>query len=379
MNPQVPRQPAVAKPTWRLELALQRELDGPDIAAEPVTDADLADHRGEVWMAGCLRRGHVDCPLEALRFELEPVGDRGGRRGATGFLLRATPPGGKPTECRFTRYSLQHVAEQAAGRLVEAGVLKAGDPYFYRIIPRRTEDAPARPGVHAGVRLTPRTSAVGLHVLRVPLARLLARAEAGANGAGNGDGAYPVFYTRKARAKAEETSRRGAASAPAVETGGMLLGALCSCPETGELFTVLTDIVAFGGVREQRYALATSARTWREAEVALRAASMRAGTRWHVPVGQCHGHNFLPGEIGPSTSSSVFVSTDDRRWHGAVFPGQPYQLCHIFGLDRRGGRVDRLFGLSDGRLLPRGYRVVQDFDLRPYLDDVIPCPRPSQT
>ena len=95
-------------------------------------------------------------------------------------------------------------------------------------------------------------------------------------------------------------------------------------------------------------------------------------TRAHRILGQCHGHNFLPAGGAPPcevchklkecTRTSVFVSSDDRTWSRAVFSRQPWQLCHIFGLNARGEPTDKLFGLRDGRLLERGFHVVPNFD-----------------
>ena len=56
------------------------------------------------------------------------------------------------------------------------------------------------------------------------------------------------------------------------------------------------------------------------------------------------------------------MSHDDWNWTRAVFRRQPWQLCHIFGLNARHERDQGLFGLRDGRLLERGYHVLEDFD-----------------
>ena len=373
------QQRAPAKRRWKLAVGIQRERGGPDIDTEPVADADLAEHRSELWMAGCLRRGYVDCSMESLHFEIAPLIDTTGNRSIVGFELETADPAGQQVTLRFSIHSIQHVARRAAARLMARGDLEDGDLYYYRIIPRCVDlpagDETASAGT--GVRVVVRETTPPLHFLRVPLAKLLERARA--VDIDEAETAYPVFYTRSAREKAERVSRRGADVQPAVETGGLLLAVLCICPTLGELFALVTDVLELRGAKESKYSLDPSGLTWQRVQGDLRAARARRETRWHVPVGQCHGHNFLPGETGLDLPSSAFVSPDDRLWHRAVFSRQPYQLCHIFGLDRDGDPADRVFGLADARLLARGYHVVPDFDLTPYLEDVVPCvPQPKE-
>jgi hypothetical protein len=60
--------------------------------------------------------------------------------------------------------------------------------------------------------------------------------------------------------------------------------------------------------------------------------------------------------------TSVFVSHDDRTWSQAVFAGQPWQLCHIFGLNSRSEEVHALFSLRENRLKQRAFYLLPDFD-----------------
>jgi hypothetical protein len=85
-------------------------------------------------------------------------------------------------------------------------------------------------------------------------------------------------------------------------------------------------------------------------------------------LGQCHGHNFLPAgapcaecATKPAcTRTSAVLSDDDLAWSRAVFPGEPWQLGHVFGLDARGTPVEGCFGQHGGRLVARGYHVIPD-------------------
>ncbi len=59
------------------------------------------------------------------------------------------------------------------------------------------------------------------------------------------------------------------------------------------------------------------------------------------------------------------------NWTRAVFPHEPYALCHIFGLTARHMRpnpdeVDTLYSIRDGRLLQRGYHIIDAFDPKQY-------------
>ncbi len=106
----------------------------------------------------------------------------------------------------------------------------------------------------------------------------------------------------------------------------------------------------------------------------MKARQARPATRAHRILGQCHGHNFLPAGGAPPcehcptakvcSRTSVFVSPDDRLWSRAVFSRQPWQLCHIFGLNARGEGVGSLFGLRDGQLLERGFHVIPEYPPR---------------
>jgi hypothetical protein len=147
---------------------------------------------------------------------------------------------------------------------------------------------------------------------------------------------------------------------------------LGSCPESGELYAVVTDALEAREAEEQPLSLQFSGQTWARLQAILRARRSRAGGAALRFLGQAHGHNFLPPGGPPCamcstqktcSRSSVFPSTDDRRWMQAVMSGQPWQLCHIFGLNARNEPVATLYGLSGNRLAGRGYHVIEEFPL----------------
>ena len=63
--------------------------------------------------------------------------------------------------------------------------------------------------------------------------------------------------------------------------------------------------------------------------------------------------------------TSVFVSLEDRTWSKAVFNKQPWQVCHIFGLNARGKPVQAMFSLQENRLQQRGFYLIADFAPKP--------------
>jgi hypothetical protein len=185
----------------------------------------------------------------------------------------------------------------------------------------------------------------------------------------------PFFYTEAALAKAERAARRGASCDRPVETGGVLLGTLCTCPDSGEFFAVATDLLPLSGAREEGYSLTYSGETWRRIQTVVRARQSEPATQTQRIVGQCHGHNFPPhfgtkrceecDKRADCALRSDFVSADDLLWSRSVFARQPWACCHIFGQDARDGRVDTNYGFRDGRLAPRGFHRIPDFGLRP--------------
>jgi len=184
------------------------------------------------------------------------------------------------------------------------------------------------------------------------------------------DAVFPVFYTAEAFACAERCARKGSSAHPPVETGAVLVGPLCSCPETGEFFCVVSDVLEVMEAEESTFALSYSNRSWGRIQRVMNAKQAACPERAERILGQCHGHNFVPndGKIcdlclkRPTCDmTNVFVSPDDQTWTRAVFARQPWQLCHIFGLSARADRINGLYGLQDGRLQARGFFILPDF------------------
>lgn len=334
------------------------------LGCEVVDEADLKGHCGELWRDAFLRKGLVDIPMSSLEFTLEPSFSPGPTRSCTGVRLGTASPESGYVHKDFSVLSLDLVAARLCNRLIARGALKTGDRYTYRIMPSRKAVAPntqsnVAPGAARLFTVVQKTAG-SLPCLRVSLAPLLrASTVAGPQGA-----QFPVFYTCSAFEKAEMISRLGGRMDPPVETGAFLLGHLGSCPDSGELLAIVTDVTAFEDARQDCYALTPSARTWQGLQQRLRQEPSNGLPL--LPLGQCHGHNFLPGSCESCNdrdrcpSSSAFVSRQDHIWSDATFEGSPYQLCHIFGRMATGGEVQVLHGLEDGRFQPREFHVVPD-------------------
>jgi hypothetical protein len=366
MRVTMPAESQASTSTWKLWVSLRLKTDGPEVAWEPVSDEDLADARSEAWLAGCLRKGDLSQALDEVPCRLVPIPAQDSTS-CTGFAIEVTRPGGECFRQEFPVKSLQSVASRAAQRLVAAGDLQPSGLYYFKL-----QAEPHSPG-RAATPLPPvpfamETRSRALTALKVPLAPLLVRAEPVGDVRSED---LPVFYTEPAFVQAERCSRMGSTKQPPVETGAVLVGTLCSCPRSGELFVVVCDALEARDAEQTPFSLFYSSQSWARIQAIMRARQAQPTTHSQRILGQAHGHNFLPSNQPPCEScpkqktcqrTSVFVSSDDHSWSRAVFHQQPWQLCHIFGSSARGEPAHSLFGLSQGFLVERGFHVIPDFD-----------------
>lgn len=350
-----------------LRVVLRFERGAEVIAREVVTAADLVDARGELWRDACLRAGLVMQRFDALVPLVAPRFSAIAPSRCVGFALVADPPSAGAAALRgeFSVFALELVARRAEARLRQAGVLQPGQSYFYEIEVAPSPAASAPAAGFAALELT--ANHPPLRFLSLPLAPLRERARP--EGPAD-DGQFPVFFTAAAFAKAERFSRHGAAFNPPVESGAVLVGPLCTCPHSGELFVVVTDACEVTDAEAGVVSLAYSGRSWARIQTMVR-ARQAADPALRI-LGQAHGHNFPVRSDDCANCpkqdvcavDNVFASTDDHAWMRAVFARQPWALCQIFGLNIRGAAVDGLFTLSDGRPQRRGLLVLPpDHDL----------------
>lgn len=351
---------------WRFSVIVRREKNAPELKRVEASDADLADALAEMWRDGCLRRGLPDARYEDTQFELRPRFAPGKGKECEGFALVCHNSRDESIERVYTIDAFQHLATAAAQELIAKGVLdKASYAYELRAAPRvASAAAAAESPVTATLKTKP------LEHLTRPLAPLLAQATL--IGEANAE-AFPVFYTEAAFAKTERLARQGAEANPPVETGAVLIGVLCSCPDTGEFFAVVCDALEVLDATETQFSLSYTSKTWSRIQAIMRAKQSQPATRAFRLLGQGHGHNFLPAGGAPPcelcaqaakcSRTSVFVSTDDRLWMRAVFAHQPWRMCHIFGLSARRDKVHALYTLQENGLVERGFHLLPDFSL----------------
>lgn len=387
-----------------IRVQLYAEDGGPIITSEPVRGRDVAEAMAELGFTAGLRRGGPPLALSDLSGTLRPRfgKTKGGERYCSGFSLETSQPSDKLTCCHFDRDLFEPVATRASRRLVEEGLLAKGDLYYFEI-DIDSEETLVGPIDIDGFTEPPRCAEleIGPFIARsrwVPAYRrrgLIDEAYAreqlssagwpGSRAAAPVDGAaaladddevaddglhYPVFYATGALEKAERVSRKGAARVPAVETGGLLLGRLCVCPETRQLFGVIDDVIEASGSEGTTYTLTFTAKTWARVQAVLAARQRNPATRSQRVLGQVHGHSFLPYDRGetcdgcPSQGkcqlSTAFLSLDDRSWCRSVFPREPWQLSHVFGLTPRREPVSAFYGQHGAALERRGYYVLAD-------------------
>ena len=363
------RPPASRHSGVTLQMEVRLKEDGEVVEREIVQESDLTPHKAEVWLHGCLRQGLPDVAMEQCTFKVLPPNAQKTESPSHRFRMAATLPAGKTVSLPFTTRGLSFVASRAAKRLLAAGVVTSEDTLHYglellQLNPARAgESAAEAPKVgHFVIKSAPPPH------LSVPLAPLMKDARQ----VGETDALdYPVFYTEEAYAAAERFARRGTASNPPVETGCVLIGPLCACPETKEFFSVITTAIEASDAEEDEYAMTYSARTWQRIGAVVKALRSRPATRAHRILGQAHGHNFLPaGGAAPCEAchaqarcsrTTVYVSTDDITWSRSVFCGEPWGLCHIHGRNARGEDVNGLFGMRDGTLMERGFHILPSF------------------
>jgi hypothetical protein len=354
-----------------LTVALRLDASGVVVAREAVTAADLADAKAETWRDHALRRGLVEVRLGPFDPRVVPVPSADGTR-CQGFALEAELPSAEPAIARsaFSVLALEPVARRAEARLRQADLLQPGQQYYYEIEPgpeRPPAPAPDSPGCDLGdCEITFQDPP--LRFLRQRLAPLLERARPLGKGI---PGQFTVFFTEEAFADAEHFARQGADSDPPVESGAALAGFLGSCPDSGEFFVVVTKALEVTGARADAGSLEYSGLSWTRIQAAVRA--LQAAEPAFQLLGQGHGHGraTLPNDgvtckdcpnKPVCTLDNVFASADDQAWTRAVFAGQPWSLCLVFGLTARGDRVHGLFTLADARLQRRELLLLPGHD-----------------
>ena len=355
-----------------LSVLLRLESSGKEIAREPVSVADLVDAWSELWWTGFARKGQPDIALDELAFKLTPVFKRGSSQLCAGFVLEATHPSGKTASSLFSTSCFQEVAARSAEGLREARVIDEESTFVFEVVAEKGSPGPS-PLPSPTVQLSGTAKTAPLVYLQLPLQPIL---EAAQRVGPEEKSSHPVFYTAAALAKAEQFSWRGATRSPPEETGAVLVGVLCACPESGEMFCVVEDAIEATETEGTTFSLSYSSKTWGRLQAVIKARQSQPRTRAQRIVGQAHGHPFPPAGGAPPCDlcptlavcrrTNACLSSADRCWSRGVFARQPYQLAYLLGLNARGQKVHALFGLSDGRLTERGFHLIEHFEPAAY-------------
>jgi hypothetical protein len=347
-----------------LEIQFRDAADGRLLLREPVRPQDLAEPLAEVHREGFLRHGTMRAYADPASADLLPVLESPDSSRCLGYALRFQVPDGPDRTSAFSSLSLGHVARRGQAKLpaeTEPWVceLHVGAP-----------ESPGAPPTSADPLGAATVTRPPWHYLEVPLAplRRLARTPEPYPTLPAEADPFPVFYTGTAYLHAEEFARRGTVRHPDFESGCVLAGTLCSCPESGEFFVVVLAAYEVQDADQRLHSLSYTGSSWTRILTNLRERQRRQP--YLRILGQAHGHNFRPNEgktCPPCLSRShcdltnLFASADDETWSRAVFSGQPWQLCHIFGLTARGDRIDGLFTWHDGRLAHRAFQILPEF------------------
>jgi hypothetical protein len=351
---------------FSFDVALKLTPEGDHILHQPLEPADQLDLYSEVWLEQ-MRRGQPGLALEDLLLRTLPVGAREDRIRCEGLLVEATSPSGETVSRRFGLDALSHVALRGAASLVQSGDLQPDQNYYYELIVRRAAVDCGVPESASDVGGSFAVQHPPLDYLEYPLPSLLAQSDA----VGPVGGWCPVIYSHDVFLRASRSSRRGASKEPPEESGAVILGLPCSCPETGEFFLVATDIIELEETTQSTYSLAFSARTWSRIQAEVEKQQARTSTRALRLLGLSHGHNFFPCMLqGTDCRScekrencgltSVFISDQDQIWTRSVFVRQPWTVSHVFGLDSTGAQVHCLYGIQGGRMIERGFHLTPE-------------------
>jgi hypothetical protein len=353
----------------QFHLAIRREGGGPVLTRRTLTDADLGDLLAEARYHLLVRLGFSEPGPDNFDVTLTPRFPASGGLLCDGFNAEVVTRSGETMGRPFPLDAFLEPAFAMADELRRQGVIATDDSYTFELQAHPPAAPGAEDGLPPGIVLQDKSPAIETVVSPVPLRDLLQSGRA--VGPPDDPDDARVLFTESALARAEAFSRRGAAEVPPVESGAMLLGSLARCPESSDVFPVVTGALEARDAETHTYSLTFTGPTWARFQAVLRALRSRPETRAMRLIGQAHGHNFLPDEgVEPCpdcalrelcSRSSAVLSMADRAWHRAVFCRQPWNLGLIFGLDAMGRPVHTAYGVRHGRLVARNYHVIPGF------------------
>jgi len=254
--------------------------------------------------------------------------------------------GGEAFSVDFPKTYFYQDARKASVRYVNAGRLRDGEKFFFKLMAFAAEGE--LPGPHGTAEEIPQTVAIQ----DSPIARFHADSVAVGQSL---EGDAPVFISSQALAQAKETC----AAAVDVEVGGILLGRLHrDIIDRQLLFIEITAQVPAEHTIQEFTRLTFTPETWAAARAALRlrhrGEQMCGWFHLHpdfCKVKQCDAAKRANCDLG-----GIFFSSDDCALHRTVFP-LPQHVALLIS-DRNGSFVPAVYGWRKGTIVQRGFHVM---------------------
>jgi hypothetical protein len=286
--------------------------------------------------------------------EVEPVWDaKRGRPYVSALRVRVARDGaragGTGDGCEIPSRYLREEVEEAVAGLVGEGMLKAGERFRYRVTAR-----PRRCRIRGSVAAVDD----GIQVERLPQVLPIVEGSyvEASSGARTCDGEFadPVDVPVIMPVGVLEEAIGLAGAAGDVETGGVLVGALCRDSVRGDLYVEVRALLPARHAISRADRLTFTAETWEDARAAI--ALRGGGECW---VGWMHSHPYFcrscPAEARTRCVLTLpFLSEHDRALHRTVFV-RPFDVALLVTDRGPGGRECALFGWRHGIVERRGY------------------------
>lgn len=347
--------PTRARPAlYQYRLEFFKVRGGARVHELPLARADF--HRAvEAAFFDGLRRGlfaEYAPPFGEAR--VEPAFAEEGSPNASGFRVVLPLPGGGEHRREFSAEFFDGRATRVGTELVRAGRVPNNSTILYQLSAYlEGEEAPAP----RGLRFTLEPEAVEVPIRPGSLAGHGPRAAW--DGPRPGD--MPVLVPRRVIDEAVEEAGR----APGREVGGALLGHLRRDTSTGELFVEVTCQVPAEETTSTEVSVTFTPATWASVREVIEVRG-----EGEIFVGWVHSHPFglceeCPAKPPPECVDKVlFFSADDEFLMELSFP-RPFMVGLLSAREPRlaaalGHAPVRLFGWRDGRVVPRGFEVIDD-------------------
>jgi proteasome lid subunit RPN8/RPN11 len=245
------------------------------------------------------------------------------------------------------------LARRGSETLIERGLLQQGELYRYQVCAYPgVSSAPPGGGADSGESVGFRVEEVGesLPLADQPMEPLLACAESRDRDADSTD--LPVLIRQRVMDEVLAQSR----DAGEVETGGVLVGNLCRCSPSGEMFLEVTAQIPARHTESRATRLTFTADSW----TAVRAA-LELRKRNELMSGWWHYHPDFCRQCPEETRrkcvvSRPFFSTEDIHMHRTVF-ARAFQVALLVS-DHGGETLESsLYGWRHGMVVSRGFHV----------------------